>query len=154
MVGRPFLLLVPGALCSTTWALSAPFQVTRGQSLLPAPTFTPSACRDGVGGGRTDQGLAACPLPHRWLKDGHPLDGQDGVVVSEDGGTLLVTRVGLGHEGLYVCQGSSWAGLAQAEVQVSVHGESSIWGETCYPSHVSGRTWLAKGVGVLGLDFW
>lgn len=75
-------------------------------------------------------------------------------MVSEDGGTLLVTRVGLGHEGLYVCQGSSWAGLAQAEVQVSVHGESSIWGETCYPSHVLGRTWLAKGVGVLGPDFW
>lgn len=46
-------------------------------------------------------------------------------MVSEDGGTLLVTRVGLGHQGLYICQGSSWAGLAQAEVQVSVHGERS-----------------------------
>ncbi|OWK59760.1 Hemicentin-2 [Lonchura striata] len=74
---------------------------------------------------QTEPGLAACPLPHRWLKDGHPLDGQDGVVVSEDGGTLLLTRVGLGHQGLYICQGSSWAGLAQAEVQVSVHGERS-----------------------------
>ncbi|XP_039417870.1 hemicentin-2 [Corvus cornix cornix] len=66
------------------------------------------------------------PPQIQWLKDGHPLDGQDGVVVSEDGGTLLVTRVGLGHEGLYVCQGSSWAGLAQAEVQVSVHVPPNI----------------------------
>lgn len=97
-----------------------------------------------VGGGRTDQGLAACPLPRRWLKDGHPLDGQEGVVLSEDGGTLLVTRVGLGHQGLYICQGSNWAGLAQAEVQVSVHGECSIWGETCCPSPALGRMWLPK----------
>lgn len=69
-------------------------------------------------------------------------------MLSEDGGTLLVTRVGLAHEGLYVCQGSSWAGLAQAEVQVSVHGE------ICCPSHVLGRTGLPKGVGDLGLEFW
>ncbi|NXP61839.1 HMCN2 protein, partial [Chloropsis cyanopogon] len=66
------------------------------------------------------------PAQIQWLKDGLPLDGQDGVVVSEDGGTLLVTRVGLGHQGLYICQGSSWAGQAQAEVQVSVHVPPSI----------------------------
>ncbi|XP_010139814.1 PREDICTED: hemicentin-2-like, partial [Buceros rhinoceros silvestris] len=61
------------------------------------------------------------PAPQiQWLKDGHPLGEWDGVVVSEDGGTLLIARVGLGHEGLYVCQGSNWAGVAQAEVQVSV----------------------------------
>lgn len=47
-------------------------------------------------------------------------------MVSEDGGTLLITRVGLSHEGLYICQGSSRAGVAQAEVQVSVQGECSI----------------------------
>ncbi|NXE71877.1 HMCN2 protein, partial [Calcarius ornatus] len=61
------------------------------------------------------------PAQIQWLKDGHPLAGQDGVLVSQDGGTLLLTRVGLGHQGLYICQGSTWAGLAQAEVQVSVH---------------------------------
>ncbi|NXL61227.1 HMCN2 protein, partial [Chordeiles acutipennis] len=67
------------------------------------------------------------PAPRiQWLKDGHPLGEQDGVVVSEDGGTLLVTRVGLGHEGLYVCQGSNWAGVAQAEVQVSVQVPPNI----------------------------
>ncbi|XP_041262809.1 hemicentin-2 isoform X2 [Onychostruthus taczanowskii] len=66
------------------------------------------------------------PAQIQWLKDGHPLDGQDGVVVSEDGGTLLVTRVGLGHQGLYICQGSNRAGLAQAEVQVSVHVPPTI----------------------------
>ncbi|XP_056361302.1 LOW QUALITY PROTEIN: hemicentin-2 [Oenanthe melanoleuca] len=66
------------------------------------------------------------PPQIQWLKDGHPLDGQEGVVLSEDGGTLLVTRVGLGHQGLYVCRGSNWAGLAQAEVQVSVHVPPSI----------------------------
>ncbi|XP_071310090.1 hemicentin-2 isoform X1 [Agelaius tricolor] len=66
------------------------------------------------------------PVQIQWLKDGHPLEGQDGVVVSEDGGTLLLTRVGLGHQGLYVCQGSTWAGLAQAEVQVSVHVPPTI----------------------------
>ncbi|NXX99985.1 HMCN2 protein, partial [Centropus bengalensis] len=61
------------------------------------------------------------PTPQiQWLKDGHPLGKQDGVVISEDGGTLLIARVGLGHEGLYVCQGSNWAGVAQAEVQVLV----------------------------------
>lgn len=98
--------------------------------------------------------LAACPLAHRWLKDGHPLAGQDGVVVSEDGGTLLLTRVGLGHQGLYVCQGSTWAGLAQAEVQLSVHGECSVWGEGGCPSRVLGGMGLPKGVGVLGPDFW
>ncbi|XP_014111826.1 PREDICTED: hemicentin-2 [Pseudopodoces humilis] len=66
------------------------------------------------------------PPQIQWLKDGHPLEGQDGVVVSKDGGTLLVTRVGLGHEGLYICQGSNWAGLAQAEVHVSVHVPPNI----------------------------
>lgn len=71
-------------------------------------------------------------------------------MVSEDGGTLLITRVGLDHEGLYICQGSSQAGVAEAEVQVLVQGEHSIWGETHYPSHVSGRTWLVKGVHALG----
>ena len=67
------------------------------------------------------------------------------MVASEDGETLLITHVGLRHEGLYICRGSNWAGVAQAEVQVSVQGEYSIWGKSCYPSHVSGRVWLAKG---------
>ncbi|NXJ61810.1 HMCN2 protein, partial [Rostratula benghalensis] len=62
----------------------------------------------------------------RWLKDGHPLGQQDGVVVSEDGGTLLITHVGLGHEGLYICQGSNWAGMAQAEVQLLVQVPPNI----------------------------
>ncbi|XP_075375673.1 hemicentin-2-like [Mycteria americana] len=61
------------------------------------------------------------PTPQiQWLKDGHPVGERDGAVVSKDGGTLLITRVGLSHEGLYICQGSSLAGVAQAEVQVSV----------------------------------
>lgn len=67
-------------------------------------------------------------------------------MVSEDGGTLLITRVGLSHEGLYVCRGSSQAGVAQAEVQVSVQGETGC------PAHVSRRSQLAKGV--LGPAFW
>ncbi|NXR14285.1 HMCN2 protein, partial [Semnornis frantzii] len=67
------------------------------------------------------------PAPQiQWLKDGHPLGEQDGAVVSEDGGTLLIAHVGLGHEGLYVCQGSNWAGLTQAEVQVSVQMPPNI----------------------------
>ncbi|XP_026716212.1 hemicentin-2 [Athene cunicularia] len=67
------------------------------------------------------------PTPRiQWLKDGHPLGEWDGVVVSEDGGTLLITRVGLSHEGLYVCQGSNHAGVAQAEVQVSVQVPPTI----------------------------
>ncbi|NXS13470.1 HMCN1 protein, partial [Neodrepanis coruscans] len=61
------------------------------------------------------------PPQIRWLKDGHLLGNQDGAVVSKDGGTLLIARVGLGHEGLYICQGSNWAGVAQAEVQILVH---------------------------------
>ncbi|XP_072739134.1 hemicentin-2-like [Ciconia boyciana] len=61
------------------------------------------------------------PTPQiQWLKDGHPVGERDGAVVSKDGGTLLITRVGLSHQGLYICQGSSLAGVAQAEVQVSV----------------------------------
>ncbi|XP_049688139.1 hemicentin-2 [Accipiter gentilis] len=67
------------------------------------------------------------PTPQiQWLKDGHPLGEQDGAVVSEDGGTLLITRVGLSHEGVYICQGSSRAGVAQAEVQVSVQVPPNI----------------------------
>ncbi|NWI24707.1 HMCN2 protein, partial [Sula dactylatra] len=67
------------------------------------------------------------PTPQiQWLKDGHPLGEWDGAVVSEDGGTLLITRVGLSHEGLYICQGSSRAGVAQAEVQVSVQVPPNI----------------------------
>ncbi|KAM6372038.1 LOW QUALITY PROTEIN: hemicentin-2 [Pluvialis apricaria] len=67
------------------------------------------------------------PTPRvQWLKDGHPLGEWDGAVVSEDGGTLLIARVGLGHEGLYVCQGSNWAGVAQAEVQVLVQVPPNI----------------------------
>ncbi|XP_042642365.1 hemicentin-2 [Tyto alba] len=67
------------------------------------------------------------PAPRiQWLKDGHPLGEGDGAVVSEDGGTLLITRVGLSHEGLYVCQGRSQAGVAQAEVQVSVQVPPNI----------------------------
>lgn len=64
-------------------------------------------------------------------------------MVSQDGGTLLVTRVGLGHEGLYVCQGSNWAGLAQAEMQVTVYGECSIWGEMGYPIPCVGKNMAA-----------
>ncbi|XP_065504896.1 hemicentin-2 isoform X1 [Caloenas nicobarica] len=61
------------------------------------------------------------PTPQiQWLKDRQPLGEQDGAVVSKDGRTLLITHIGLGHQGLYVCQGSSRAGVAQAEVQVSV----------------------------------
>ncbi|NWW54744.1 HMCN2 protein, partial [Pedionomus torquatus] len=67
------------------------------------------------------------PTPRiRWLKDGHPLGERDGVVVSEDGGTLLITHVGLGHEGLYICQGSNSAGVSQAEVQVLVQVPPNI----------------------------
>ncbi|KAM6110387.1 LOW QUALITY PROTEIN: hemicentin-2 [Pterocles gutturalis] len=67
------------------------------------------------------------PAPQiQWLKDGHPLGKRDSVVVSKDGGTLLITRVELVHEGLYVCQGSSQAGVAQAEVQVSVQVPPNI----------------------------
>ncbi|XP_071430396.1 hemicentin-2 [Pithys albifrons albifrons] len=71
---------------------------------------------------RIDCHAMGIPPPQiRWLKDGHPLGEWDDAVVSEDGGTLLITHVGLGHEGLYICQGSNWAGMAQAEVQVLVH---------------------------------
>ncbi|NXL43420.1 HMCN2 protein, partial [Podilymbus podiceps] len=67
------------------------------------------------------------PTPQiQWLKDGHPLGEQDSMVGSEDGGTLLITRVGLSHEGLYVCQGRSQAGVARAEVQVSVQVPPNI----------------------------
>ncbi|XP_010176901.1 PREDICTED: hemicentin-2, partial [Mesitornis unicolor] len=67
------------------------------------------------------------PTPQiQWLKDGHPLGEWDGVVVSEDSGTLLIARVGLIHEGLYICQGSSWAGVVQAEVRVSVQVPPNI----------------------------
>ncbi|XP_069626703.1 hemicentin-2 [Haliaeetus albicilla] len=67
------------------------------------------------------------PTPQiQWLKDGHPLGEQDGAVVSEDGGTLLITRVGFSHEGVYICKGSSRAGVAQAEVQVSVQVPPNI----------------------------
>ncbi|NXT17234.1 HMCN2 protein, partial [Syrrhaptes paradoxus] len=79
-----------------------------------------------VGGSGTEDGIVTCPHPCRWLKDGHPLGKQDSVVVSKDGGTLLIARVGLVHEGLYVCQGSSQAGVAQAEVQVSVQVPPNI----------------------------
>ncbi|KAK2535403.1 Hmcn2 [Columba guinea] len=69
------------------------------------------------------------PTPQiQWLKDKHPLGEQDGAVVSRDGRTLLITHVGLGHQGLYVCQGSSSAGVAQAEVQVSVQALPRIQG--------------------------
>ncbi|NWW88943.1 HMCN2 protein, partial [Rhynochetos jubatus] len=61
-----------------------------------------------------------------WLKDGHLLGERDGAVVSEDGGTLLIARVGLGHEGLYICQGSNWAGVTQAEVRVLVQVPPNI----------------------------
>ncbi|NXV49393.1 HMCN2 protein, partial [Uria aalge] len=67
------------------------------------------------------------PTPRiQWLKDGHPLGEQDGAVVSEDGRTLLIAHVGLDHEGLYICQGSNWAGVAQAEVQVLVQVPPNI----------------------------
>ncbi|NXC45530.1 HMCN2 protein, partial [Penelope pileata] len=67
------------------------------------------------------------PMPQlRWLKDGRPLDTGDGVVVSEDGGTLHIAHVGLSHGGVYICQGSSWAGESQAEVQVLVQVPPNI----------------------------
>ncbi|NXM66860.1 HMCN2 protein, partial [Serilophus lunatus] len=70
--------------------------------------------------------MGVSPPQIRWLKDGHPLGEQDGAVVSKDDGTLLFTRVGLAHEGLYICQGSNWVGVAQAEVQISVHVPPNI----------------------------
>ncbi|NXL95018.1 HMCN2 protein, partial [Alectura lathami] len=67
------------------------------------------------------------PTPRiRWLKDGHPLGAGDDVTVSEDGGTLLIAHVRLSHQGLYICQGSSWAGGAQAEVWVLVQEPPSF----------------------------
>ncbi|KAM9176553.1 hemicentin-2 [Mergus octosetaceus] len=67
------------------------------------------------------------PVPRiQWLKDGLPLGTGDGVVVSEDGGTLLISHVGLTHQGLYVCQGSSQAGGAQVQVWLSVQVPPNI----------------------------
>ncbi|XP_040387830.1 hemicentin-2 isoform X3 [Cygnus olor] len=67
------------------------------------------------------------PMPRiRWLKDGRPLGTEDSIVVSEDGGTLLISHVGLAHQGLYVCQGSSRAGGAQVQVWVSVQARPSV----------------------------
>ncbi|KAM9256723.1 LOW QUALITY PROTEIN: hemicentin-2 [Cariama cristata] len=67
------------------------------------------------------------PTPQiQWLKDGQPLGERDGAVLSEDGGTLLIARMGLGHEGLYICQGRNRAGVAQAEVQVLVQVPPNI----------------------------
>ncbi|XP_062447296.1 hemicentin-2 [Rhea pennata] len=67
------------------------------------------------------------PAPQvQWLKNGHPLDELDGVVVSEDGRTLVIPHVGLSDEGLYVCQGSNEAGGTQAEVWVLVQERPSV----------------------------
>nr|XP_047909504.1 hemicentin-2 [Anser cygnoides] len=67
------------------------------------------------------------PMPRiRWLKDGRPLGTEDSVVVSEDSGTLLISHVGLAHQGLYVCQGSSRAGAAQVQVWVLVQARPSV----------------------------
>ncbi|XP_010226739.1 PREDICTED: hemicentin-2-like, partial [Tinamus guttatus] len=67
------------------------------------------------------------PAPQlQWLKDGHPLDELDGVVVSEDGRTLVIPRAGRSDEGLYICQGSSEAGGAQTEVWVLVQERPSV----------------------------
>lgn len=96
-----------------------------------------------VGGGGTPQNLTAHPAPCRWLKDGLPLGAADGVAVSEDSGTLLIARVGLAHQGLYICQGSSRAGGAQVQVWVLVQGErSSTWGRPAlHPTHQGGHGW-------------
>ncbi|XP_050570610.1 hemicentin-2 [Cygnus atratus] len=67
------------------------------------------------------------PMPRiRWLKDGRPLGTEDSIVVSEDGGTLLISHVGLAHQGLYACQGSSRAGGAQVQVWVSVQARPLV----------------------------
>ncbi|XP_068513036.1 hemicentin-2 isoform X2 [Anas acuta] len=67
------------------------------------------------------------PMPRiRWLKDGLPLGAEDGVAVSEDSGTLLIARVGLAHQGLYICQGSSRAGGAQVQLWVLVQARPSV----------------------------
>lgn len=60
--------------------------------------------------------------------------------MSEDGGTLLISHVGLAHQGLYVCQGSSRAGGAQVQVWVSVQGEHRAWGRPALcPMHKGGH---------------
>lgn len=65
------------------------------------------------------------------------------MAVSEDSGTLLIARVGLAHQGLYICQGSSRAGGAQVQVWVLVQGErSSTWGRPALrPTHQGGHGW-------------
>ncbi|KAM9370790.1 LOW QUALITY PROTEIN: hemicentin-2 [Phaethornis superciliosus] len=99
------------------------------------------------------------PTPRiQWLKGGHPLSQQDGVVVSEDGGTLLITRVGLAHEGLYICQGSNWAGVAQAEVQVSVQVppniEPSVMDLTVLENGTVSLECLASGLPAPGITWY
>ncbi|KAM9207753.1 hemicentin-2 [Dugong dugon] len=92
------------------------------------------------------------PVPTiQWLQNGHPTEELAGVQVSSQGATLHIDHVEQGHAGLFACQATNEAGIAGAEVEVSVHEPPSvdiIGGENITATFLQQVTLQCIGAGV------
>lgn len=71
-----------------------------------------------------------------WVKDGQPVAGGDGLLLTEQGRRLHIPRAELAHAGHYTCLVSSAEGQEQREFDVVVHGKE-----------VERGWWLGVGAG-------
>uniref|UniRef100_A0A8C6W1G7 Hemicentin 2 n=1 Tax=Nannospalax galili TaxID=1026970 RepID=A0A8C6W1G7_NANGA len=79
------------------------------------------------------------PMPTiEWLQNGRPAEELAGVQLASQGTILHISRVELGHAGLFACQATNDAGTAGAEVEVSVHGE---WATGALGTPISAHHW-------------
>jgi len=66
------------------------------------------------------------PLPTvTWVKDGQPVAGGEGLLLTEQGRRLRITKAELAHAGRYTCLVANAVGQERREFDVAVHGRSA-----------------------------
>lgn len=63
------------------------------------------------------------PLPTvTWVKDGQPVAGGNGILLTEQGRQLRIPKAEVAHAGRYACLVANAAGQERREFDISVHG--------------------------------
>lgn len=63
-----------------------------------------------------------------WVKDGQPVAGGDGLLLTEQGKRLRIRKAEAAHAGRYTCLVANTVGQEQREFDVAVHGKRVGWG--------------------------
>lgn len=58
-----------------------------------------------------------------WMKDGQPVAGGDGILLTEQGRRLRIPKAEVAHAGRYACLVANAVGQEQREFDVAVHGK-------------------------------